>query len=84
MFQGCFSTRSVGALFKVNDKMKKMDNRDILEENLIQSARNLGTGRRWIFVSKWLADERVNVLLQPFQSPDLNPIENMWVELRKM
>lgn len=74
MFWGFFLTKGVGALVRVNGIMKKEDYRDILEENLKQSARNLGMGRRWIFqqdinpkhtskfVSKWLADERVNVL----------------------
>ena len=74
MFWGCFPTKGVGALVRVNGIMKKEDYRDILEESQKQSARNLGIGRRWIFkqdndpkhtskfVSKWLADERVNVL----------------------
>ena len=68
--------------------MKKKDYRDILEVNLKQSTRNFGMGRRLIFqqgnnpkhtskfVSKWLADERINVLPWPSQSPDFNPIEN--------
>ena len=70
MFWGCFSTTGVGALVRVNGIMKEEDYRDIFEENMKQSAKNLGMGR-WIFkdpkhttkfVSKWLADERVNVL----------------------
>ena len=95
MLWGCFSTKGVGALVRVNGIMKKEDYRDILEENLKQSARNLEIRHRWIlqqdndpkhtskFVSKWLADERVNVLPWPSQSPDLNPIENMSAELKK-
>ena len=54
--------------------MEEEDYRDMLEENLKQSVSNLGMRRRWNFqqdndpkhtskfVSKWLADEHVNVL----------------------
>jgi transposase len=34
-------------------------------------------------VAKWLKDNKVKVLEWPSQSPDLNPVENLWAEVKK-
>ena len=55
--------------------------RDILEGNLFQSSRDLRLGRMFTF-QQGNDPKHINALEGPRESPDLNPIENLWYYLK--
>ncbi|GFX83809.1 transposable element Tcb2 transposase [Trichonephila clavipes] len=89
----CVAHNGAGNLALIDNKMNDLAYIDVLRHNLLDRAKKLSMENTYIFqqvndpkhtaidTKTWLLYHDPRLLETPPQSPDLNPIENLWMHL---
>lgn len=95
MLWGCFSSKGVGELHMIDGKLNGQKYKLILKNKMITSATAMFGEGEFKFqhdnspihtasvVKNYLRSQNIQLLKWPPQSPDVNPIENIWAEIKR-